>query len=164
MTDDRAARVFVALGSNLGDRREMIRRALALMDVLPGTRVIRASDVVETAPLTHDAAGAPGTQPDYLNAVCELSTTLAARELLDALLSVERELGRVRLAGERWGARTIDLDIVLYGDRVIDEPGLTIPHPEMHKRDFVLGPLVTIAPGVVHPRLGRTIAELAAKR
>ncbi len=128
----REVRAFLGLGSNLGDRLENLRRAVELLDGVDGIRVVRTSGVYETAPV-----GPP--QPDYLNAVAEVSTSLPAHELLAAALRVEQELGRVR--AERWGPRTLDVDLLTYGDERIDEPGLTVPHPRMHERAFVLIPL-----------------------
>jgi 2-amino-4-hydroxy-6-hydroxymethyldihydropteridine diphosphokinase len=111
------------------------------------------SRVHETDPL-----GKPD-QPKYLNQVFAVETTLGPRALLDALLAVEKSLGRER-SGEKWGPRFIDLDLVLYGDRVVDEPGLTVPHPHLHERRFVLAPLAELAPEVCHPVLRKTVREL----
>lgn len=144
----------VALGSNLGDRRAMLRDAVAAIERYPGTRIIRVSDPIET-----DAVG-PGAQGKYLNAAALLGTTLEPRELLEALLATERALGRDRSREERWGARTIDLDLLLFDHRVIEEPGLCVPHPRMHERRFVLVPLAQIAAHAVHPVLQRSVGEL----
>jgi len=132
-------RAFLGLGSNLGDRVANLQRAVGLLDARPGIRVVRTSSVYETDPV-----GPP--QPDYLNAVAEVRTTLAPRELLMAALEVERALGRVR--EERWGPRTLDVDVLTYGDERIDEPGLTVPHPRMHDRAFVMVPLSELEPGM----------------
>ena len=140
---------FVGLGANLGDREAAIRRAARLI----GAR--RLSAIRETEPW-----GDPD-QPPYLNAVAELAWTAGARELLDRLLDVERELGRVR-DGRRWGPRTIDLDLLVFGSETIDEPGLTVPHPELARRAFVLEPLAELAPDLEVPGHG-TASALYAK-
>jgi 2-amino-4-hydroxy-6-hydroxymethyldihydropteridine diphosphokinase len=139
---------YVGLGSNLGDREALIRRAADLI----GAR--RLSSLVETEPWGYEA------QPKFLNAVAEVETALAPRALLDQLLDVERQLGRERI-GPRWGPRTIDLDLLVYGDRVLDEPGLTVPHPELTGRLFVLEPLAELAPLLEIPGFGTVQALLA---
>jgi 2-amino-4-hydroxy-6-hydroxymethyldihydropteridine diphosphokinase len=140
---------YVGLGANLGDREGTIRAAVA---DLPG--VVAVSTLRETDPVGIT------DQPRFLNGVAVLQTELAPRELLDVLLAVERRLGRER--GRRWGPRTIDLDLLLYGDEVIDETGLTIPHPRLHERRFVLEPLADLAPELVVPGHGR-VKDLLAK-
>lgn len=125
----------LGLGSNLGDRLANLRRAVELVDRNPGIRVVRSSRVFETVPI-----GPP--QPDFLNAVVQVETTLAPRALLDACLTAEAEMGRVR--EERWGPRVIDVDVLTYGREVIDEPDLVIPHPRMHVRAFVIVPLLEL--------------------
>ena len=132
---------YVGLGANLGDREETIRAAVA---ELP--------DVVAVSPLRETDPVGVTDQPQFLNGVAALETELAPRELLDVLLAIERRLGRERR--ERWGPRTIDLDLLLYGDEVIDEDGLKIPHPRLHERRFVLEPLADLAPQLVVPGLG----------
>ena len=141
---------FLALGSNLGDRLATLQRAVDLLAAVPGVEVVRSSRVYETEPV-----GPP--QPDYLNAVVEVRTSLAPGELLTACLGVEDALGRIR--AERWGPRTVDVDVLTYGDRDVDEPDLTIPHPRMHERGFVLVPLLELT---ADPRLpgGRHVADL----
>ncbi len=146
----------IALGSNLGDRRAAIRAAVAAIAELHGTSIRAVSAPVETAPV-----GPPG-QRDYLNAAASIETTLSPRDLLDALLRIEHDLGRVRR--ERWGPRTIDLDLILFGDRVTDEPGLTLPHPRFRERLFVLEPLAEIEPGLTDPVTGRSVLELLDDR
>ena len=140
---------YVGLGSNLGDREGSIRRAAELI----GAR--RLSSVVETEPWGLE------DQPRFLNAAAELETQLSAHALLDLLLDVERRLGRVR-DGRRWGPRTIDLDLLLFGGETIDEPDLTVPHPFLLERAFVLGPLAELAPGVEIPGNGTVRDALAA--
>jgi 2-amino-4-hydroxy-6-hydroxymethyldihydropteridine diphosphokinase len=142
----------IALGSNLGNRRANLTAAIELVGKLPGTRVLRLSRFVETQPV-----GGPSSQGPFLNAAAALETSLLPRILLDKLHDIERLLGRVRR--ELWGERTIDLDILLWGDARVDEPDLVIPHPAMHYRRFVLEPLVDIAADVRHPA-GWTIADL----
>ena len=148
---------FVGLGSNLGDRSRTLTSAVALMGELDGVLVRRVSPLVETAPV-----GGPASQAMYLNGVAEIETTLAPMALLEALQGVEKALGRAR-PGERLGPRTCDLDIVLMGDVVMDSDRLTIPHPRMHQRRFVLEPLAQLAPEATHPTLGRTAGELLAQ-
>lgn len=152
---DRAepAIAYIALGANLGDRAGNIARALERLKDSPGIRVRKVSTMLE-----NPAVGGPPDAPPFLNGVAEIETTLPARELLGILLRIERDLGRER--HRKWDPRTIDLDLLLYGDRVIDEPELTIPHPRMHERRFVLSPLVEIAPNALHPLLRRTFAQL----
>ncbi|TMQ64333.1 MAG: 2-amino-4-hydroxy-6-hydroxymethyldihydropteridine diphosphokinase [Candidatus Eisenbacteria bacterium] len=142
-------KAFVGLGSNLGERETLIRLALDDLARLPDTRIERASSLYDTEP-----AG-DTEQPAFLNAVVMLETELSARRLLWNLLLIERRLGRVRT--RRWGPRTIDLDLLLYGDQSIDEPDLKVPHPELTARAFVLVPLVELDPLLVHPVSGETL-------
>jgi len=148
-----AVTAYIALGANLGDRAANLRRALELLRESPGVDVIRVSSLIE-----NPAVGGPANSPAFLNGAAEIRTTLSARALLDRLLEVEKQLGRVR--SEKWSPRTIDLDLLLYGSQIINEPGLTVPHPLMHQRRFVLEPLSEIAPNVVHPVFNRTITDL----
>ncbi|HKB74386.1 MAG TPA: 2-amino-4-hydroxy-6-hydroxymethyldihydropteridine diphosphokinase [Burkholderiales bacterium] len=149
-----STKAFIGLGANLGDPEAQVRRALAALADLPGTRLVTASSFYRSAPMGVVA------QPDFINAVAEIETALGARALLEALLAAERRFGRRR---DFPGApRTLDLDLLLYGDRVIAEPGLVVPHPRMHERAFVLAPLAEIAPDIAIPGKGRAGALLAA--
>ena len=145
---------FIALGSNLGDPAQEIRSALRDLAALPGTRLVRHSSFYRNPP----EGGLD--QPEFVNAVAEVETGAAPRELLDQLLGIERAHGRARDYPN--APRTLDLDVVLYGGRVVREPGLVIPHPRMLDRAFVLVPLAEIAPDAVVPGRGRA-ADLAAK-
>jgi 2-amino-4-hydroxy-6-hydroxymethyldihydropteridine diphosphokinase len=127
---------YLGLGSNLGDRLAHLQRAVDLLGTEDGVRVLRSSRVYETDPV----GGPP--QPDYLNAVIQIETDLSPRELLRTCMGVEIELGRIR--DERWGPRTIDVDVLTYGGEKIDEPDLVVPHPRMHERGFVLVPLAEL--------------------
>lgn len=147
---------YIALGSNLGDRDEYLRQALTALRQTPGVEVTRVSPVYETQPV-----GGPAGQGPYLNAVAEVRTERAARELLEELLALEQKFGRVR--HEKDGPRTLDLDLLLYGDLISQDERLIVPHPRMHERLFVLQPLAQLAPGLVHPLLQRTIADLLAE-
>lgn len=147
-------RACVGLGANLGDRETTIRRAVELISAAPGVDVVGVSALRETEPW------GPVEQPPYLNGALLLETDLGPRALLDLLLDVERRLGRVR-EGERWGPRTIDLDLLLYEELSVDEPGLTLPHPRLHERRFALEPLAELAPDAVVPGRG-SVSELLA--
>jgi len=139
---------FVALGSNLADPPRQLERAREALGRLPGTRLVAASRSLRTAPV-----GPPG-QPHYCNAVVRLRTRLAPFALLGALLEIETAQGRVRGA-QPWGPRTLDLDLLLYGNLVLDDPRLTLPHPRLHARRFVLEPLAELAPELEVPGRGR---------
>jgi 2-amino-4-hydroxy-6-hydroxymethyldihydropteridine diphosphokinase len=141
-------RAYIGLGSNLGAREDYLRRAIDLLRDDPAIEVVALSSVRETDPV------GIVDQPRFLNGVAELETALGARELLGRLLAVEQELGR-RRDGPRFGPRTIDLDLLVFGDEVIDEPGLTVPHPRLDERLFVLEPLHELAPDLVVPGRGR---------
>jgi 2-amino-4-hydroxy-6-hydroxymethyldihydropteridine diphosphokinase len=145
-------RAYVGVGSNLGDRWANLARAARGLRAEPRLALLRASRVWDTPPL-----GPP--QPRYLNAVLEVEAGGPARALLDSLLRVERAAGRTR-SGPRWAARTLDLDLLLFGDEVIRRPGLAVPHPELASRRFVLAPLAELGPGRIVPGTGRTVAEL----
>lgn len=145
----------IGLGANLGNARASVLDALGVLDLLPKTRLLRSSRLYRTP------AWGQTAQPDFINAVALLDTKLEARALLDRLLAIERDFGRMRSANERWGPRTLDLDLLLFGDAVIDEPGLQVPHPHLHERAFVLVPLADIAPELTIP--GRaTVGDLAS--
>jgi 2-amino-4-hydroxy-6-hydroxymethyldihydropteridine diphosphokinase len=146
--------VHIGLGANLGDREATIRAALERLDAEEGIEVVRVSSLRETDPVGYE------DQPPFLNGVAELETELPPGELLERLLAVERDLGRVR-QGPRYGPRTIDLDLLLYGDALVDEPDLEIPHPRMTERRFVLEPLAELRPDLVIPGRGRVRDLLA---
>lgn len=156
-------RAAVAWGSNVGDRAAHAAAALERLAREPGVSVVAASRAIETAPDLPPAALAPGAPPHgpFLNGAVVVETTLSARALLDALLRIEAAGGRTR-AG-RCEPRTIDLDLILYGDAVIEEAGLVVPHPRAHSRRFVLAPLCEIAAEWRHPRLRATLCELLAR-
>ncbi|MBO5992679.1 MAG: 2-amino-4-hydroxy-6-hydroxymethyldihydropteridine diphosphokinase [Acidaminococcaceae bacterium] len=143
--------IFIALGSNLGNKEKNLKDALKLLEK-KGVRVRRVSGFIRTRPY------GVTDQPDFLNAVAEIETDISPTELLQLLLQTEQEMGRKRV--RRWGERNIDLDLLLYDDRIIDLPELKVPHPDMQNRDFVLCPLAQIAPDAVHPVLRKTAGEL----
>ena len=147
------ATAFVGIGSNLGDRETNLRRAIELLDEEEGIEVAAVSEIRETEPV------GPVAQGPFLNGAVEVETSLPPRELLERLLSVEERLGRVRV--ERFGPRTIDLDLLLYGRDRLDEPGLTVPHPRLHERRFALEPLSDLDPALEIPELGPISALLA---
>ncbi|WP_353252568.1 2-amino-4-hydroxy-6-hydroxymethyldihydropteridine diphosphokinase [Salinisphaera sp. PC39] len=149
-----AERAWIGLGSNLDDPPARLRAALAAIDRLPETRRVATSPFYRTAPL------GPADQPDFCNAVTAIDTGLEPPALLDALQAIEAAAGRVRT--RRWGPRTLDLDILLYGERRIAEPRLTVPHPRLHERAFVLVPLAALAPDAYVPGRGRVAALAAA--
>jgi 2-amino-4-hydroxy-6-hydroxymethyldihydropteridine diphosphokinase len=141
------ARAYVGLGSNLGDREASIHAALDRLRATPGIEIVAVSSFRETEPVGYLA------QPRFVNAAAAVETELTPRELLDALLAVERSLGRTR-EGPRYGPRTIDLDLLLYGDESLREPGLAVPHPRLHERAFALTPLAELDPALVVPGRG----------
>jgi 2-amino-4-hydroxy-6-hydroxymethyldihydropteridine diphosphokinase len=148
-------RAYLGLGANLGDREQTLRRAVELLGDVPGVEVVTVSELRETDPV------GVVDQPRFLNGVAETETDLTPRELLETLLRVERDLGRVR-GGVRWGPRTADLDLLVFGDEEVDEPGLHVPHPRLHERRFVLEPLAELDPHLVIPGRG-TVSDLLAQ-
>lgn len=149
---------FVGLGGNVGDAASILREAFASLDHLPHTRVLRVSRLYRTP------AWGVTSQPDFINAVAMIETALAPPALLVHLMRIERDAGRDRLAGaaDRWGPRTLDLDLLLYGDEVIDVPGLKVPHPHLHERAFALVPMLEIAPEIRIPGHGPAAVVLAS--
>ena len=145
---------YIALGSNLKNPAAQVKAAFEELAMLPQTRLVQVSSLYCSAPAGY------ADQPDFVNAVAHIETALTPRALLDELLAIEQRRGRVR--DFQNAPRTLDLDILLYGDAVIDEPGLTIPHPRMHERAFVLFPLAEIAPGVTLPEVGG-VSELLSR-
>lgn len=145
--------VYIALGSNLGERSKNLARAIELLRAAPGVEVTRISRYFD-----NPAVGGPADSPRFLNAACEVRTTLSPQELLQMLRQIESDMGRVRVNQNE--PRVIDLDVLLYGDQVIATPELTVPHPRMHEREFVLRPMEEIAYDLPHPVLKHTMHEL----
>ncbi len=143
--------VFLLLGSNLGDRQMYLGQAISCIenDIAP---VVKASSVYETQ------SWGKTDEPDYLNQVIMLQTDMPAAAILERILAIEQRLGRQR--EEKWGSRTIDIDILFYGDEIINEPGLQVPHPRLHERRFTLEPLAELAPELVHPLLNKSISAI----
>lgn len=146
--------VYLLLGSNLGNRKEILDKAVELLSQKIGLIILQSKDY-ETAPW------GVTDQPDFLNLAVSIHTKLKPLEILEITQSIENQLGRIRK--EKWGARLIDIDILFYGNEIIDEPILKIPHPLLQERDFALTPLTEIAPNFVHPILGKTVLELREK-
>ncbi|MBS3734193.1 MAG: 2-amino-4-hydroxy-6-hydroxymethyldihydropteridine diphosphokinase [Phycisphaerae bacterium] len=149
---------YIALGSNVGDSAATLLDAVKRIDEIDHTEVLRISQFVRTAPV-----GGPEDQPAYLNAAVCVSTELPPPDLLERLQKIEVALGRDRARETRWGPRTCDLDLLLYDEQTSDTDALTLPHPRMHERRFVLGPLAQIAPRARHPGLDKTVARLLAE-
>ncbi len=149
-------KALVAIGSNLGDRQGNLAHALAGLRRLPGTTVGGLSAIYETAPV-----GGPDNQGPFLNAAALLETDLPAAAVLASLHAIERTAGRERVI--RWAARTLDLDLLIHGDTLSDQPDLLLPHPRMHQRRFVMVPVCDLQPALQHPRLGLTMALLLAR-
>jgi 2-amino-4-hydroxy-6-hydroxymethyldihydropteridine diphosphokinase len=146
---------YIGLGSNLGARKDFIHKALKMLAEIKDTEVTRVSDIIETAPL------GSANQPKYLNAVAQIKTGLTAKDLHKAMLNVEAALGRMR--GEKWSSRTIDLDLLLFGGEIINNPDLTVPHPQMHLRSFVLRGLCQFDADLLHPVIKVSMKELAER-
>ena len=146
---------YIGLGSNLGDREATIRAAVEALGAEPGIAVVAVSALIDTEPV------GVVDQPRFLNGVAALDSELSARDLLAVLLTVEQRFGRRREASVPQGPRTLDLDLLLYGDAEIDEPGLRVPHPRLHERAFVLGPLAELAPDLEVPGKGGVQTLLA---
>ena len=144
--------VYIGLGSNIGNREENLSRAVDMLGNIAGIRVTRVSSYYNTSPVGYTE------QPDFLNAVAELTTSLTAYELLWHCREIEKQLKRERVI--HWGPRTIDLDLLLFGDLILEDELLTIPHPRMLEREFVLKPFNEIAPKIVHPICRKSINEL----
>ena len=152
MTKDKGQTSAIALGSNLGDSRAILEAAISILAAIPGISLLTISSWYQTQAV----GGAP--QPDYINGCALVQVTLPPQVLLETLLAIEAQKGRIRT--ERWGARSLDLDLLLYDDLILDTPTLTIPHPRMRERAFVLVPLAEIAPNWIDPVTGKAIAEL----
>lgn len=146
--------VFLGLGSNLGDRESYLSHAIATLSSHVSINVIVQSSVIETEPMGIEHQG------KFLNAVIEIETSLTPQKLLQACLDIEIQHGRIR--GEKWGPRTIDIDILFFDDQLIQEEGLHVPHPEVHNRAFALQPMAEIAPDFVHPRFNRDMKTMSS--
>jgi 2-amino-4-hydroxy-6-hydroxymethyldihydropteridine diphosphokinase len=149
-------RVYIGLGSNLGDRKANIREAEEKLAALAETRIVKASSLYESEPLGN-------AKTWFVNSVLEIETEFEADDLLKRTKAIETAMGRKRVKGKRWGSRIIDLDLLLFDNQTVNKRTLKIPHPEMHKRRFVLLPLSELAPHVTHPQLGATISELLGR-
>ena len=148
-------RAYIGIGSNLGDRKANTIEAVDRVSKLPATRLVRASSLYESEPLG-DA------KTWFVNSVIEIETDFPMEQLLRKLKAIEETMGRKRVKGKRWGSRIIDLDILMADGEVVEKRTLKVPHPEMHKRRFVLLPLAELAPHVVHPQLGQSVSALLA--
>ena len=155
-----ASLACIGLGSNLGDRAAHIHAALGHLDALPGTRLVASSSLHETQAVRVGNADPGGA---YLNAAAMVYTTLPPRELLDALKAIEQRLGRNAATMPHGAPRTLDLDLLLYGEEEITEPGLTVPHAALHERAFALAPLAEIAPDLLVPTRGMSVGECLAR-
>jgi 2-amino-4-hydroxy-6-hydroxymethyldihydropteridine diphosphokinase len=148
----RELKAYLGLGSNLGNRAENLSMAIEMISKVKGIEILRISKTYETSPAGYES------QPDFLNCAIEIETSLSSSDLLKKLLEIETEMGRVRVI--KWGPRSIDIDILFYSDNVVDTSELTIPHPEIQNRAFVLAPLNDLAPYLVHPVSKKNIEQL----
>lgn len=148
-------RVFIGIGSNLGDRKANHSEAIERISALPDTRIVKQSSLYESEPLGN-------ARTWFVNAVIELETEFAPDALLKRLKAIETTMGRKRVRGKRWGSRVIDLDILLFDNELVNKRTLKIPHPELQNRRFVLAPLSELAPQLIHPKLALTVSELLA--
>lgn len=155
-SEPRGEIALLALGSNLGDRRATLDSAVAALRRTNGIEVVAVSAFIDTDPV------GVTDQPRFLNGAVKISTTLTPRQLLAQCLAIEQTHGRTREGDNRWGPRTLDIDLLLYGERIIDQPGLRIPHPRLHERLFALQPAAEIAGGMRHPLMHKTISQLLA--
>lgn len=146
---------YIGIGSNVGDKQGNCRRAIEALGSDPRNRLVRCSPLYNTEPVGKT------DQDWFVNGVVSLKTSMEPRELLEFLVSIERKMGRVR--EEKWGPRTIDLDILFYGDEILNETDLRVPHPRLHERRFVLVPLKDVAPDLVHPVLGKAVSRVLAE-
>lgn len=147
---------FLAFGANLGEREQTLRAARDALQRTPGFNLLACSPLYESDPV-----GGPDGQPAYLNAVLAATTELSARQLLALCQNIEADFGRLRT--EKWGPRTLDIDLLLFGTEIIGEPDLQVPHPRLHERRFVLVPLHDLAPDLVHPQLRKPVHRLLAE-
>jgi len=148
----KSSTAYLGLGSNMGDKRDNIEKSIMLLSQNPGIEIVLSSKFYETAPVGLK------DQPDYINAAIKINTNLNPHDLLAVCLGIEKELLRVRTI--RWGPRTIDIDILIYDDLILNEVDLVLPHPLMHEREFVLSPMMDIAPSLIHPVYKLTIKQL----
>jgi 2-amino-4-hydroxy-6-hydroxymethyldihydropteridine diphosphokinase len=152
MANNKSVLTYIALGSNIGDRRDYIEKATQAIDLLPECKVLEVAPIIETKPQGYTE------QPNFFNTVIAVETSLTAEELLRNMLEIELQLDRKRTI--RWGPRTIDIDILFYGQEIIEQSNLVIPHPRLHERDFVLIPMRSLNKDFIHPILGQTIEQI----
>lgn len=157
LTAENMHTAFIGIGANLGEPLKQCQRALELIRQIPQTSIVACSSFYRSEPLVPEGQNPEGI-PQYVNAVCQLITGLGPQDLLNNLQEIEKTMGRIKRT--KWASREIDLDLLFYDDRIIREEGITIPHPELHKRGFVIRPLREIAPDWVHPLSGKSVADL----